>query len=157
MKKPIRAVAIVIKDDNVLLMWRKSNGKEYYVFPGGGVKENESVEEAVLREVREETSLEIKIGKLLYHHHYINDSDQFFYLCSHVSGEPELGDSNEKEDMAKDESNFYQPLWIEVEKLRDLLLFPLEIRDWLIKDLKNNFENTPKKASLEVEELRQSL
>jgi ADP-ribose pyrophosphatase YjhB (NUDIX family) len=157
MRKPIRAVALVIKEDDILLMWRKKQGKEYYVFPGGGVEENETVREAVLREMKEETTLEIKIEKLLYHHCYINDSDQFFYLCSYIKGEPELGDSNEKEDMLKDKNNVYLPLWVKINKLKDLLLYPLEIRDWLIEDLKNSFKDTPRKASLHVRELRQSL
>lgn len=45
----IRAVAILIKGGQVLLMHRTRNGKEFWVFPGGGVEENESVEEAVAR------------------------------------------------------------------------------------------------------------
>ena len=60
-RKPIRAVAIVIRDKQVLLMWRKLHGHEYYVLPGGGVEGEETVEEAVLREIQEETSLNIKI------------------------------------------------------------------------------------------------
>ena len=157
MKKSIRAVAIVIKDTNILLIWRKSQGKEYYVFPGGGVEENETVEQAVLREVKEETTLGVKIDKLLYHHHYINDSDQYFYLCSYLSGKPTLGDGNEKEAMSKDPADFYQPIWIEIHRLKELLVYPLEIRDWLLEDIKNDFLDTPREARMEVKELRQSL
>ncbi len=157
MRKHIRAVAIIIKDNDVLLMWRKNQGKEYYVFPGGGTEENETVEEAVLREVREETTLKVRIEKQLYHHHYINDSDQYFYLCSYLSGEPTLGEANEKEDMLKDNGNFYQPVWMKIEDLKILLLYPLEIRDWLLEDVKNDFKNTPREASIELKELRQSL
>jgi len=157
MKKPIRAVAIVIKDNNVLLIWRRSHGKEYYVFPGGGVEENESVEAAVLREVREETSLEINVDKLLYHHHYINDSDQYFYLCSYLSGEPTLGDANEKEDMLKNTDNFYRPIWVKTDEVKQLLIYPLEIRDWLLEDIKSNFKDTPRESSMKTDELRQSL
>ncbi|MFO0704046.1 MAG: NUDIX domain-containing protein [Patescibacteria group bacterium] len=153
MRKSIRAVAIVMKDNEVLLMWQ--TGKEYYVFPGGGVEENEMTEDAVIRETKEETTLLVKIEKLLYHHHYTNDSDQFFYLCSYLSGQPKLGDANEKEDMLNDANNFYQPMWVNINKLEDLLLYPLEIRDWLIEDVKNDFRNTPKEASLQVSELRQ--
>lgn len=157
MSKPIRAVAIIINDNNVLLMWRKNQGKKYYIFPGGGVEENETVEEAVLREVREETTLKVRIEKQLYHHHYINDSDQYFYLCSYLSGVPTLGEANEKEDMLKDAGNFYQPVWMKIENLKKLLLYPLEIRDWLLEDIENEFKDTPREESMEVKELRQSL
>lgn len=157
MKKPIRAVAIVLHDDKVLLIWRKNNGNEYYVFPGGGVEEAEKVEQAVLREVREETTLEVKIDKLLYHHEYVGDSDQYFYLCTYLSGEAQLGEANEKAAMQADPNDFYQPVWVAMHNLRSLLVYPLEIRDWLIEDVQNNFAAAPREATLTLEELRQSL
>ena len=63
--KRIRAVAVIVNNRKILLMHRINNGKEYHVFPGGGVENGETVEQAVLREVQEETSLEVKIEKLL--------------------------------------------------------------------------------------------
>ena len=48
----IRAVAIIVNNEKVLLMHRINNGKEYHVFPGGGVENGETVEQAVLREVQ---------------------------------------------------------------------------------------------------------
>lgn len=157
MRMPIRAVAIIIKDKNILVMFRKNQGKEYYVFPGGGVEKNETIEEAVLREVKEETTLDVKVNKLLYHHHYINDSDQFFYLCSYISGFPKIGEANEKEEMIKNNSDFYRPMWTKMDDLKKLLLYPLEIRDWLLEDFKNNFKDVPREASMEVKDLQQSL
>ena len=50
---PQRAVGVIIKDNKILLMRRIKNGQEYYVFPGGGVKEGESTETAIIREIRE--------------------------------------------------------------------------------------------------------
>lgn len=155
--KRIRAVAIIVNDGKILLIHRISDGKEYYVFPGGGVENGETVEQAVLREVQEETSLEVKIEKLLYHHIYDNDTEQFFYLCRFISGEPKLGDGNEARDMKESSANFYDPIWYEIKGLPQLLLYPLEIRDWFIEDDKTNFENVPKEASIKVSELRQSL
>ena len=155
--KRIRAVAIIINDKKVLLMHRIKNGKDYRVFPGGGVENGETVEQAVLREVQEETSLEVKIEKLLYHHIYDDHTEHFFYLCRYVSGEPKLGDGNELREMAESNANFYNPAWHEIKGLPQLLLYPLEIRDWFIEDAKVNFENTPREATLKVSELRQTL
>ncbi|HNP89499.1 MAG TPA: hypothetical protein PKI75_02600 [Candidatus Woesebacteria bacterium] len=59
--------------------------------------------------------------------------------------------------MKKDNSNFYQPLWFKIDDLKKLLLYPLEIRDWLLEDFKNNFKNVPREASLEIKDLRQLL
>jgi mutator protein MutT len=155
--KRIRAVAIIVNNEKVLLIHRISHGKEYHVFPGGGVENGETVEEAVLREVQEETSLEVKIEKLLYHHIYDDNTEQFFYLCRYVSGEPKLGDGNEARDMGKSNDNFYNPVWYEIKGLPQLLLYPLEIRDWFIEDAKANFGNVPREATIKVSELWQSL
>ena len=141
----------------VLLMHRINNEKEYYVFPGGGVENGETVEQAVLREVQEETSLEVKIERLLYHHIYDDNSEQFFYLCHYVSGEPKLGDGNEARAMKESDADFYNPVWREIKSLPQLLLYPLEIRDWFIQDAKTSFENMPREATIRISELRQSL
>ncbi len=155
--KRIRAVAIIINNGNVLLMHRISSGKECHVFPGGGVERGETIEQAVLREVQEETSLEVKIEKMLYHHILDDNTEQFFYLCHYVSGEPKLGDGNEAREMVETHINFYNPIWYEIKDLSLLLLYPLEIRDWLIEDIKTDFENVPREAKIKVSELRQTL
>lgn len=88
MRRPVRAVAILIKNNEILLMWRNKEGKEYWTFPGGGVEGDEKTEEAVIRELREETTVEGKVEKLLYHQIYDHESEnnwgseQYFYLCS---------------------------------------------------------------------------
>ena len=155
--KRIRAVAVITNNGRVLLIHRINNKKEYYVFPGGGVENGETVEQAVLREVQEETSLEVKIEKLLYHHIYDDNTEQFFYLCRYVSGEPKLGDGNEARAMKESNADFYNPVWYEMKGLPQLLLYPLEIRDWFVEDTKTNFKNVPREAKLKVLELRQSL
>jgi len=156
--KRVRAVAVIVNNDKVLLMHRIKNGKEYYVFPGGGVEDGETVEQAVLREVQEETSLEVKVKKLLYHHMYADIKDEhFFYLCRYISGEPKLGNANESQEMVMSDTNFYRPLWFEIKDLPQLLLYPLEIRDWFIEDMKTNFKNAPRTAALNSSSLRQTL
>jgi len=55
--------ALIVRDGKVLLVRR---GKEpflgYWSLPGGGVEAGETPEEAVMREVREETGLDVEIG-----------------------------------------------------------------------------------------------
>lgn len=121
-------------------MRHKENGKEYWSFPGGGVEEKESAEDAVLREVKEETTLEVKIEKLLYRTVCDHNSEQFFYLCSYISGEPKIN-NNEALRMKENKNNLYNPEWRDIKDLSRLLLYPLEIRDRLIKDAKTNFKN----------------
>lgn len=154
--KRIRAVAIVLQDDMVLLVHRINAGKEYWVFPGGGVEASETIEEAVSREVNEEASLQVCIEKLLYHHILDDDSEQFFYLCRYLSGEVHLRvDTNEAQHMREVEGELYEPLWCNISQLKDLLVYPLEIRDWFLKDYETGFNNPPKEATLRVSDLRE--
>lgn len=62
-KPPLIVVnAVIQKDDEVLLIQRsKEPAKGSWVVPGGHVKYNEELEEAVIREVKEETGLEVNI------------------------------------------------------------------------------------------------
>lgn len=135
--KRVRAVAVLVKNDEVLLIHRR-NTKEYYVFPGGGVEEGESVEQAVLRELKEETSITAEIIKLLRH---TNDAEteNYVYLCQYIAGEPKLDENSpEKQKMLKG-VEYYNPVWIKVQNLENLLVYPLEAQNLLIEDFKNNF------------------
>ena len=59
MKLNVRSGIIIIKDNKILL--HKNDNKENYSLPGGGVHFLESSEEAIIREIREETGLDIKV------------------------------------------------------------------------------------------------
>jgi len=148
----IRAVGIVIKDDQVLLMHRRRDGREYFTFPGGGVEEGENVEEAVARELREETTVKIAIKRLLYHQFYDDGTEQYFYLCDWLSGVPRLdAKSPESQDL---ENNFYEPLWFKQIEAKELRLYPLEIRDIFFEDQAEGFRNCPKEMKIKISELK---
>jgi mutator protein MutT len=61
-KQPIIGVgAVIIKDGKILLEKRKNEpGKGKWSIPGGLVELGESVEQTVMREVKEETGLEVE-------------------------------------------------------------------------------------------------
>ena len=54
--------AIIINDDKILL----NSFDSYYNFPGGGIEENETAKQAVIREVLEETGLTVDVGELVF-------------------------------------------------------------------------------------------
>lgn len=56
--------ALILHKGQILLLRNRHTGK--YVFPGGGLHIGERVEEALLREVREETGLVVTVGPLMH-------------------------------------------------------------------------------------------
>jgi len=57
--KHFTASALIINDDRVLLVFHKK--LNVWLYPGGHVEENENPDEALLREVKKETGLEVEI------------------------------------------------------------------------------------------------
>lgn len=59
-------VALVfIRHEDTLLMVKQNYGAGYWSLPGGTVEPGESLDEAAIREVREETGLEVRIGRVV--------------------------------------------------------------------------------------------
>ncbi len=74
MKREYSAGGIVIKDGLVLMIRNaalKDPSKAYWGFPKGHVETGERNEEAALREVREETNIEVEIVKKLGDSQYV--------------------------------------------------------------------------------------
>lgn len=134
MKK--RAVGVIIKDNKILILRRIKNGEEYFVIPGGSVEKGESVKEAVVREMKEELSLDITIDRLLFKlpiptNEHDSGRMSYFYLVKKFRGTPKLG-GPEKERM--NENNQYYPEWKELNQLKELTnLYPEEAKDKIEK------------------------
>ena len=64
---PISSVEAIISKDNSLLFLRRQNSpaKGQWWFPGGRIRKGETLEEALYREVKEETGLEVIKSKLI--------------------------------------------------------------------------------------------
>lgn len=65
-----KAGAVVKRGDEVLLIFRAK--EQDWSFPKGHVEAGESVEQAVLRELKEETGLDVRIIKPLPDHFYLS-------------------------------------------------------------------------------------
>ncbi len=111
--KPIRrkraSVIVYDQDDRkVLLMYRFEKGKERYVIPGGGVEKGESFIKAAVREMKEETNLDVVVDCELYTRRTSHCTEVIF-LSAQFSGE--LGLFGEELERMHDD-NVYRPEWV---------------------------------------------
>ena len=102
MTRRIRYQGLIIKEDRVLLIrhTRHADGASYWVIPGGGIEPGESEEECVIREMKEETNLDVHVERLLIEQATIPGDAYLFhktYLCSIIAGEPAPGYEPEPE------------------------------------------------------------
>lgn len=57
--------AVIVRDKKILLVEFNDQTGTHFNLPGGGVEDSESIHDALIREVSEETCCEIEIGRLL--------------------------------------------------------------------------------------------
>ena len=89
--KTIRVVAAIILQEGSVFATQRGYGKwkDWWEFPGGKIEENETPQEALVREIREELDTEIAVGDLFDTVEY--DYPDFHlsmkcYICTVVSG-----------------------------------------------------------------------
>jgi len=129
-----RHAGIVLKGTKILLVHRIKNGYEYYVFPGGHRREGEKGEDAVIREINEETQIIASDPKLMFEFKdYKNNKFDFYYVCKWVSGEEPKLKGEEKIRNCKE--NYYRPMWIELNKVTELNILPHFAKEWILENM----------------------
>jgi len=99
-KVRVRVCGLCWRGDSLLVANHRSltPGQEFWAPPGGGLEFGESVEETLRREFREETNLEITIGRFLFGCEFIQDplhAIELFFDVTHTRGELKKGDDPE--------------------------------------------------------------
>lgn len=90
-------VRVIIFDEErrILMVRQHHEEKDIWMVPGGAIEEGENAKEAAVREVREETGLEVTVEKLIWHVEEVSEArgQRFvnFFLAKVKGGELELG------------------------------------------------------------------
>jgi mutator protein MutT len=141
-----RVRAVIFYDNGIILIKRikiKNNIKKlYYVFPGGGIENGETINETAIREVKEELGIDINPINQLYRLES-NDNSQIFVLCKYIDGIIGTG-QGEEYTQRNSKDNQYIPEIIPINKIKELDLLE-EVKIALLKDINNNCNLETKK------------
>ncbi|RLQ83880.1 NUDIX domain-containing protein [Planomicrobium sp. Y74] len=128
-----RSAAIIWNDNHLALIKRKRNGKLYYVFPGGGIEENETPAEAAKREAMEELGLEVEIGECIYT--MSEPAEESYFMAEVTGGKFGTGAGMEFTE-PEAERGSYAAVWVARDKLPTITLYPEELAAKLSQNIK---------------------
>lgn len=137
----VRVAGIIPIEGGYALMHRtdvknRKDFQEYYTFPGGGLEKGETEEEGVIREIKEEFGIDVKVVKKLYEMKSEKfNQKEYFFLCEYIGGKFGTGTGPEfsNDPKYKDSGNFI-PEIIKKEDIKDILLLPQEIKEKFMFD-----------------------
>ncbi|MDD2483245.1 MAG: NUDIX hydrolase [Candidatus Shapirobacteria bacterium] len=123
----------LIKKDNRFLVTRRSAVNDYmpefWDIPGGTIEFGEKAIDALNREIKEETTLVVDVGKFIFCYDFLSGPErhqfQIVYECNYKNGEVKL-DPQEHDDFK----------WVTLEEMESLP--KIAFLDKLFKFLKNN-------------------
>ncbi|WP_377891037.1 NUDIX domain-containing protein [Alkalihalobacillus sp. R86527] len=125
-----RGSAIIIQHDKVAVIKRVRNSEVYYVFPGGGVEQGETPEEATIREAYEELGVVISVIAPFIEVAY--NGRQVYFLAQILKGEFGTGEGEEFQNSGNGRGT-YEPMWVDIELLSTLNIKPQEVAGLLHK------------------------
>lgn len=127
------AKAVIIHRGKLLVIRKESEGKSWFLLPGGGQHEGETLHEALVREVFEETGALCVPGDLLFLREYRSDRHEFadfaprlhqveFYFRARLKPGQEVGLGPEHDD------NQTGVEWIPLSQVTRKPIYPLSLR-----------------------------
>ena len=112
--KKTQVVAAIITKNNKYFIAKRAKGKHLenmYEFPGGKLLANESHENGLKREIKEELDIEIfikeKLGEENFKDNVINVTIHY-YICSHKSGKITLKEHQDSTWVSKEDLKNYE-------------------------------------------------
>lgn len=120
---PDRACGAVIKDGRILMVrhWHP-DGYEYWTLPGGHVADGETFESAAAREIREETGLNTKTGRIIFERERrtVEGRERCFLMeLQDGNREAALGSDPEEDGLPADRRMLKEVRWFPLAEMKD--------------------------------------
>jgi len=142
MRQAVRA--IVIHDNKLLVMHRNKFGQEYDTLVGGGVDVGEGLEQALHRELNEETGVQItNLRRVFIEEAGDPYGTQHVFLCDYVAGEPSLHPDSDEAQIHRMGANLYIPKWLPLAELPAAPFVSERLKAAILQGLQKGFPSTP--------------
>ena len=144
-----RSAIILIEDNKLALIERYRAEKHYFAFPGGGVDEGESPQQAAVREAEEELGIVVEVKQKVAEV-FFNGNTQYYFLAEKLSGEFGTGTGEEYGEYDPVHGT-YHPIWMPLADVLTQNVLPRELADLVVRFEK---EGWPAEPVIIIEERR---
>ncbi len=145
-----RSGIILIEENKLALIERQRAGSHYFAFPGGGIDQGESPQQAAIREAEEELGIRVeikhKVADVLF-----NGNTQYYFLVEKISGEFGTGTGDEYGEYNPIHGT-YLPLWMPMADVLNNNVLPRELAHLVVRSIKEGWPIAP---VIIIEEKRQ--
>ncbi len=139
------ARAIIIESNKILVMHRDKQGSKYYTLVGGRVNDGETVEQALVRELKEETGLVITEARHVFTElHQPPYNEQYIYLCQVAPHDNiAIQEASEEALMNRIGINNHQPLWVDTSAFNRIPFRTPQLQAAISEALRKGFPDQP--------------
>ncbi len=139
-----RASAIILRDGKVALIERKNGLHEhlYYVYPGGKIEKGETVEDATIREVLEETGLRVAVESLIAEVEFKGEI-QYYSSAKIIGGEFGQGNGPEMQGLYDKSHGTFKAIWMNYKDLLKNPVHPECVSRIIVESICTGWPETP--------------